>query len=53
MFVFETLMNIFEKVKFDLPRVDARFRLSVAGMSRPEDTSRNPPHRGDTKSISW
>lgn len=49
MFVFETLMNIFEKVKFDLPHIGARFCAPVAGFARPDDTSGNEPYDGDTR----
>jgi hypothetical protein len=49
MFVFETLMNIFEKVKFDLPWIGARFRAPVARLPRADDTSGNEPDCGDTR----
>ncbi|MPW16119.1 hypothetical protein GCT13_04050 [Paraburkholderia sp. CNPSo 3157] len=46
MFVFETLMNVYEKVKFDSTQIGARFRTLVARMPRPDDTFGNQPTSG-------
>ncbi|SIT39519.1 hypothetical protein BN2476_230059 [Paraburkholderia piptadeniae] len=35
MFVFETLMNVYEKVKFDSTKVDVRFRTPGGANATP------------------